>query len=138
MIEKQENLESHLTELRQRIIYSLVICLISLIIAFAFSSKTILQLQKLAPAGATFFQLRPGHIICFFENGKKVQKVEILFKGSSGSLNSHLFCFYIMIIRIIIITIYIIYIIYDDVGNIQNYIPMRFCIVFSFSTRFTS
>ena len=62
MIEKQENLESHLTELRQRIIYSLVICLISLIVAFAFSSKTILQLQKLAPAGATFFQLRPGEL----------------------------------------------------------------------------
>ncbi len=76
MIENQENLESHLTELRQRIIFSLIICLGALIAAFYFSSAIILQLEKLAPHGATFFQLRPGEL--FFVHLKTASYVAFL------------------------------------------------------------
>jgi len=60
--ENNENIQSHLEELRNCLLFSLLIILICLILSFCFASKTIKLLQTLAPVGSSFFQLKPGEL----------------------------------------------------------------------------
>lgn len=57
------DVSEHLTELRNRLIISVIVLLAIFIIAFNFSHQIITILQALAPAGSSFFQIKPGELL---------------------------------------------------------------------------
>src|SRR3989338_3362265 len=64
-----EPLTDHLTDLRKKIIISLIALCICTLIAFAFSKEIIFFMTKIAPAGTTFLQIKPGE---FFFTSLKI------------------------------------------------------------------
>lgn len=56
------DLESHLGELRYRIIISTIALGLSCLVTFNYSETLIRFLQALAPAGSSFIQLKPGEV----------------------------------------------------------------------------
>lgn len=57
------DLSEHLSELRDRIIISVVALLVIFLIAFNYSADLIALLQELAPLGSSFIQLKPGEVL---------------------------------------------------------------------------
>ncbi len=56
------DLETHLVELRGRIIITLLTLGASCLVAFNYSEQIIILLQSLAPEGSSFIQLKPGEV----------------------------------------------------------------------------
>lgn len=52
----------HLTELRNKLIFSLVALSFGMLISFAFSKGIIILLTKIAPSGTAFLQIKPGEL----------------------------------------------------------------------------
>ncbi len=57
-----DDLQQHLSEMRGRIITILLSLGLASIVAFNYSEPLIIILQKLAPAGSSFIQLKPGEV----------------------------------------------------------------------------
>ncbi len=57
-----QDISEHITELRNRIIIAIVSFIIATIAFFYFSSAIIRFLEAAAPAGSSFFQLKPGEL----------------------------------------------------------------------------
>ncbi|MBI1858850.1 MAG: twin-arginine translocase subunit TatC [Candidatus Melainabacteria bacterium] len=64
-----EPLTDHLTDLRNKIIISLIALCIGTLIAFTFSKEIIFFMTKIAPSGTTFLQIKPGE---FFFTSLKI------------------------------------------------------------------
>ena len=56
------DLSTHLDELRTTIFISIAIIILAFCLAFYFSEQLIVFLEKLAPQGSSFFQLKPGEL----------------------------------------------------------------------------
>lgn len=56
------SLESHLSELRTRLIVSIVCFIVIFGLSLWMVPSTLLQLQSLAPKGSSFFQIKPGEL----------------------------------------------------------------------------
>ncbi len=56
------DLETHLVELRGRIIVTAAVLGTACLVAFNYSEQIILLLQQLAPKGSSFIQLKPGEV----------------------------------------------------------------------------
>jgi sec-independent protein translocase protein TatC len=56
-------ISEHLDELRNRIIIGVSCFLVAMIVAFYFSPQLLKLLQRLAPNGSEFFQLKPGELL---------------------------------------------------------------------------
>lgn len=57
------DLTDHLSELRDRIIVSVVLLIVVFVIAFNYAPSLIDLLQQLAPEGSSFIQLKPGEVL---------------------------------------------------------------------------
>jgi sec-independent protein translocase protein TatC len=57
-----QDLSEHLEELRHRILISVAALLLCAILSFGYSGEIIRILEKTAPAGASFFQIKPGEL----------------------------------------------------------------------------
>ena len=57
-----KDLTEHLTEMRNRIIVSVLTLVAFISIAFYYSAEIMIFMQKAAPEGSSFFQLKPGEL----------------------------------------------------------------------------
>ena len=56
------DLTGHLDDLRWTILYSVIALIVGFVLAFYYSGELITLLERLAPQGSSFFQLKPGEL----------------------------------------------------------------------------